>query len=65
MMHLYEIDSGRGIYWEVYDHEYDYLASLPQNAFDQLLDHYRANGVDFVLHTLEEYDEYHLAVPSV
>ena len=64
-MHLYEIDSGRGIYWEVYDENHDYLASLPLNAFDQLLDHYRANGVDFVLHTLEEYDEYHVALPSV
>ena len=64
-MHLYEIDSDRGIYWELYDENYDYLAILTQNTFDLLLDYYRFHGVDFVLHTLEEYDEYHVALPSV
>ena len=64
-MHLYEIDSDRGIYWELYDENYDYLASLAGKNFDDLLDYYHIKGVDFVLHTLEEYDEYHVALPSV
>lgn len=72
MMHLYEIDSDRGIYWEVYkNHPYEswqdqFVRDLEnQNEFDLYLDILRESGVDFVLHTLKEYDEYHVALPSL
>lgn len=66
MIRIYEIeDQG----WEVYkDHPYEawqdefvrYLEN--QNEFDLYLDLCRQMGVDFILHTLEEYDEYHLSL---
>ena len=69
MIHIYEIeDQG----WEVYkDHPYEawrdqFVRDLnDQNELDLYLDICRAQGLDFILHTLEEYDEYHLSVPSV
>ena len=69
MIHIYEIeDQG----WEVYkDHPYEawqdqFVRDLnDQNELDLYLDICRAQGLDFILHTLEEYDEYHLSVSSV
>lgn len=72
MRHIYQIDSDRGMYWEVYkdnpENSYiDYFMRdlQDQNEFDLYLDFLREWGVDFVIHTLEEYDEYHVALPAV
>lgn len=68
MRHIYEIDCGRGEpYWEVWDEPATTcIRDLQgQNEFDLYLDILREIGVDFVIHTLKEYDEFHLAVPSV
>jgi hypothetical protein len=65
MRHIYEIDCGRGIYWEVYVDGVCIHALLNQNEYDFYLDFLRECGVDFVIHTQEEYDEYHIALPSV
>jgi len=71
VIHIYEIE-GHGTYWEVWrDHpgmpwHDEYIRTLEsQNEFDLYLDICRRQGVDFILHTLEDYDEYNLAVPSV
>ena len=66
MIHLYEMTAGRGDpYWEVWN-EFGFVRSIHnQNEFDLYLDIHRQAGVDFVIHTLEEYDEYHIALPSV
>ncbi len=70
MIHIYEIE-GHGIYWEAFDQDPKgdwsrYIRTLQNdNEFDLYLDILRAQGIDFVLHTLEEYDEYHVALPSV
>jgi hypothetical protein len=71
MIHIYEIES-HGINWEVYkQHPYEswqdqFIRTLENhNELDLYLDICREMGVDFILHTLEEYDEYHLAVSSV
>jgi hypothetical protein len=63
MMHLYEIES-HGINWDIYDEKYDYLDTITEESLPDSLDYLRELGVDFVLHTLKEYDEYHLALPS-
>jgi hypothetical protein len=73
MIHIYEIDSGRGeLSWEVWQDipgqawADKYVRSLQNdNEYQLFLDICRAEGVDFVIHTLEEYDEYHVALPSV
>jgi hypothetical protein len=66
MIHLYEMDAGRGDpYWEVYSDEFFARSLQGQNEFDLYLDICKHRGVDFCIHTLKEYDEYHLAVPSV
>ena len=66
MIHVYEMDAGRGDpYWEVYSDEFFASTLQGQNEFDLYLDICRHRGVDFVIHTKEEYDEYHLSVPSV
>jgi len=69
MKHIYEIDSDRGIYWEVWDQITGepwadrFLQTLEtKEQFDLYLDILREIGVDFVVHTLAEYDEYHLAI---
>jgi hypothetical protein len=65
MIHIYEIeDQG----WEVFDQDPQgdwshYIRTLQNdNEFDLYLDICRAQGLDFILHTLEEYDEYHLSL---
>jgi hypothetical protein len=75
MIHLYEClneFSGEDYrYWEVYKaHPYEswedqFVRDIDHEELELLLDNYRAQGLDFVLHTLEDYDEYHLALPSV
>ena len=73
MIHIYEIDSGRGeIYYEVYKivSENDPVSLVRtlenKNEFDLYIDILMAEGVDFILHDgIEEYDEYYVALPSV
>lgn len=71
MRHIYEIDCGRGgPYWEVHVERDNGVMEMirdlqGQNELDLYLDICRDMGVDFVIHTLEEYDEYHVALPSV
>lgn len=71
MRHIYEIDSDRGIYWDVFDQDPQgdwshFVRDLQnQNEYNFYLDFLRECGVDFVIHTKEEYDEYHVALPSV
>ena len=65
MIQLYEIDSGRGIYWESYDSQYEHLCSIEVNELEEYLDKLYADGVDFVLHEIGGIDEYHIALPSV
>jgi hypothetical protein len=66
MVHLFEIDwGGNPFYWEAYDNNDDYVCTLEENELEEYLDRLHHDGIDFVLHTQEEYDEYHLALPSV
>ena len=71
VIHIYECSDGATIYHEVYKTVIgegwgeDYILTLEdQNEFDLYLDIIKAQGVDFVIHTLKEYDEYHLAISS-
>lgn len=44
----------------------DYIRTLEnQNELDFYLDFLRELGVDFVIHTRKEYDEYHLALSAL
>jgi len=72
VIHLYEIDWGaEPFYWEVWQDTIGeawgekYICTLEENELEGYLDNLRSDGVDFVLHTQEEYDEYHIALPSV
>jgi hypothetical protein len=71
MRHIYKVDSNRGIYWEVYDQwdtgDSNFIRILEnQNEYEFYLDFLRECGVDFCIHNdEEEYDEYHVALPSV
>jgi methyl coenzyme M reductase alpha subunit len=67
VIHIYEIDSGRGIYWEVWKDIIGeawgekYIRTLEdENEMNLYLDILRDQGSDFVIHTLEEYEEYHV-----
>ena len=70
MIHIYECNDGSSDnYFEVYKTvigagwgEEFQLVLEDKNEFDLYLDIIRTNGVDFVIHTLKEYDEYHLAL---
>lgn len=63
MMHLYEVDGGpSGTWWDIYDSNHDYLRTVDIDKIDSVIKVYQAGGLDFCLHTLEEYDEYHLAL---
>lgn len=72
MIHIYEIE-GHGKYWEVWKEfagqpwQDQYIRSLEdENELFLYLDICREMGVDFVIHNNdEEYDEYHIALPSV
>jgi hypothetical protein len=68
MIHIYEVE-GHGTYWEIWQEtpgeawQDSFCRVLEnQNELDLYLDICRSNGLDFVLHTLEEYDEYHVAL---
>ena len=66
MIHLFEIDwGGHPFDWEAYDSQDEYMCTLEANELEEYLDNLRSDGVDFVLHTQEEYDEYHVALPSL
>jgi MoaA/NifB/PqqE/SkfB family radical SAM enzyme len=72
VIHLYEIDwGGEPFYWEAFREiagepwQDEYVCTLEANELEEYLDILRSDGVDFVLHTQEEYDEYHIALPSV
>jgi len=71
VIHIYECNDGATTYYEAYktviDEGWgeDHILTLEdQNEFDLYLDIIKAQGVDFVIHTLKEYDEYHLAISS-
>ena len=73
MIHIYECDDGATVYHEVYKTvisavtgcgEQFQLVLEDQKEFDLYLDIIKTQGVDFVIHTLEEYDEYHVAISS-
>lgn len=66
MISLFEIDWGaQPFYWDVYDDAGDFVRVVEANELDEYLDMLRSNGIDFILHTQEEYDEYHLQLPSI
>lgn len=73
MIHIYEVDDGSDqpyydVYKTVIDAGYneEFQRTLQNdNEFQLYLDIIKAQGLDFVIHTLEEYDEYHVALPSV
>jgi hypothetical protein len=71
MIHIYECSDGATIYHEVYKtvigpgYNEEFICTLEnQNELDLYLDIIKTQGVDFVIHTLEEYDEYHVALPQ-
>ena len=70
MIHIYECTDGATVYHEVYKTvigegwgEDFQMVLEDQKELDLYLDIIKAQGVDFVIHTLEEYDEYHVALP--
>ena len=71
VIHIYECSDGATIYHEVYKTvigagwgEEFQLVLEDHPEFHLYLDIIKAQGVDFVIHTLEEYDEYHVAISS-
>ena len=69
MIHIYECSDGATEYHEVYKTvigsgwgEEFQIVLENQNEFDLYLDILHAQGLDYVIHTLKEYDEYHLAL---
>lgn len=71
MIHIYECDDGATICHEVYKtvigpgYNEEFICTLEnEKELDLYLDIIKAQGVDFVIHTLKEYDEYHLAISS-
>ena len=71
MIHIYEIE-GHGIYWEVWKqdpiqpHNDDLILSLyTPEAYAWYIDMLCMDGLDFIIHTLEELNEYHVALPSL
>jgi len=71
MIHIYEVE-GHGIYWEAWKHDPilpyqdDLILSLyTPEAYAWYIDALQFDGVDYVIHSLEELNEYHIALPSV
>ena len=60
MLHIYEIE-GHGTYWEVWRDapgepwQDEYLLMLENDEIDAYLSSIKAEGENFVVHTLEEY----------
>ena len=72
MIHIYECDDGATIYHEVYKTvigagwgEEFQIVLENKYEFDLYLDILHAQGLDYVIHTLKEYDEYHVSLPPV
>ena len=72
MIHIYECNDGATTYHEVYKTVIGegwgdkYIRTLEsENELELYLDIIKEAGYDFVLHTQEEYDEYHVALPSL
>ncbi len=72
MIHIYECNDGSSDnYFEVYKTvigagwgEEFQIVLENKYEFDLYLDILHAQGLDYVIHTLKEYDEYHLAISS-
>lgn len=72
MIHIYECNDGATTYFEIYKSVVaegwsgeDYIRTLDEgNEIDFYIDILKAQGLDFVIHTLLEYDEYHLALEN-
>jgi ketol-acid reductoisomerase len=69
MIHIYECSDGSTTYFEIYKtiiergYNEEYIRTLEnQNELDLYIDIIKAKGLDFVIHTLLEYEEYHLAL---
>lgn len=71
MRHIYEEEDENGyVYWEAYQ-DYPgepwadtYICTIPtREDLDNLLDKWRADGVDFIIHELGGIDEHHVALP--
>ena len=69
MIHIYECNDGATTYWEIYKTIIGegwgekYIRTLEnKNEFDLYVEIIEAQGLDFVIHTLLEYEEYHLAL---
>ena len=56
MIHINEIDNdGRGPnVYEISEDEH-YITIVSKDVADELIDYYRLNGVDFQVHTVDEY----------
>jgi hypothetical protein len=71
MIHVYECNDGATTYWEIYKTIIGegwgekYIRTLEnKNEFDLYVEIIEAQGLDFVIHTLLEYEEYHLALEA-
>ena len=69
MIHVYECNDGASTYFEIYTEDspshLNYCRTLDEgNEIDLYLDILRAKGLDFVIHTLLEYEEYHLSLEN-
>jgi hypothetical protein len=71
MIHLYECSDGASTYFEIYKTIIGegwgekYIRTLDSgNEIDLYIDILKAKGLDFVIHTLLEYEEYHLAMEA-
>lgn len=74
MIHLFEMvretPDGPERFWEFYrgdphDSYIDqFVRDIEEDEINYCLDRLMEDEVDFVIHTQEGYDEYHLAVPS-
>jgi hypothetical protein len=69
VIHIYECNDGATTYWEIYKTIIGegwgekYIRTLEnKNEFDLYVEIIEAQGLDFVIHTLLEYEEYHLAL---
>jgi hypothetical protein len=60
MTQLYECSDGSVTYWEVYNGGKIVQTLESKNEFELYIDILKASHVDFALHTLEAYTDYHL-----
>ena len=71
MIHLFEMvretPDGPERFWEYYrgdpnDYIDQFVRDIEENEINYCLDRLMEDGVDFVIHTQEGFDEYHLAI---